>query len=185
MFATEGEAKRFFVERIVAQAVAEGTPLSRAQRWMLSHSESDPEFVVDPQLVTECGSEISDEHYETKVADLLKRSYERDVASGAAARDLYREAQARLAGGDHYLLLMINQALGPVSSGRRAGGPIGFFLLAVPGAIGLLMAIALAWGLLGEHALSARQTTVAATMAVILAVGGVYLMRLWNRERRQ
>ena len=123
--------------------------------------------------------------YETKVADLLKRSYKRDVASGAAARGLYREAQAKLAEGDHYLLLMIDRVLGPAPSARGTGGPIGFVLLAVPGSLGLLMAVALAWGLLVKRAFSAGQATDAATMAVILAVGGVYLMRLWNRERRQ
>jgi hypothetical protein len=47
-----------------------------------------------------------------------------------------------------------------------------------------LVAVCLAWGLLVKRAFLPRHATDAATMAVILAVGGVYLMRLWNRERR-
>jgi hypothetical protein len=184
MFATEGEAKRFFIEKIVAQAVGEAAPLSPAQRWMLGFSESDPAFVIDPQLVADRESEISDEDYETKVADLLTRSYERDVVSGAAARSLYREAQARLAEGDHYISLMIDRALGPAPSGGRPGKAIRFVLLVIPGAIGLLIAACLAWGLLVQRAFSPRAATDAAQVAAILAAGGVYLMWLWTRERR-
>jgi hypothetical protein len=41
MLSTQGQAKRFFVERIVAQAALEQLPLSDAQRRMLSWSESE------------------------------------------------------------------------------------------------------------------------------------------------
>jgi hypothetical protein len=183
-FATQSEAKRFLIEKIVAQAVAEGTPLSRAQQWMLSFSESDPHFVVDHQLVEEHEAEIDDNAYETKIAGLLKRSYQREVASSTAARGLYRAARARLAEGDHYLLLMVDQALGPVSPGRIVSGPIGFLFLVVPGAIGIAIAVGLAWALL-KRGFSAREATDVATVAVMLAVGGVYLMWLWIRERRR
>lgn len=63
MFSSQGQAKRFFVEKIVAQAAPEGHPLSVNERQMLSFSESDPEFVVDPVLVTTLAAEISDEDY--------------------------------------------------------------------------------------------------------------------------
>ena len=79
---------------------------------MLSFSESDPEFVVNPALVSKLAAEISDKEYEAKVAGLLKRAYQRDVARDSAERDTYREAYAVLSQGDHYLLIMINQALG-------------------------------------------------------------------------
>jgi len=46
-FASQRQAKQFFVERIVAQARREGLPLSSDEEWMLSFSESDPEFAVD------------------------------------------------------------------------------------------------------------------------------------------
>jgi len=79
---------------------------------MLSFSESDPEFVVDPALVNKLAAEISDEDYERKIAGLLKRAYQRDLARDSAACDMYREAYAVLNQGDHYLLIMINHALG-------------------------------------------------------------------------
>jgi hypothetical protein len=59
---------------------------------MLSFSESDPEFVVDPELVQKLEAEISDEDYEAKVAGLVRRSYERDVAQDNGARNMYRQA---------------------------------------------------------------------------------------------
>ena len=112
MFTSQGEAKRFFAEKIVTQAVTDGTPLSDAERQMLSFSESDPEFVVSPALVEKLQAEISDEDYEAKVAGLLERSWRRDVESDSNARDVYREAFTVLSQGDHHLLVMINRALG-------------------------------------------------------------------------
>ena len=112
MITSQGQAKRFFVEKIVAQAVADGQPPSEAERYMLSFSESDPEFVVDPALVDQLAEEISDEDYEAKVVGLLERSWTHDVQSDTTARDSYREAYAVLSQGDHYLLVMIDRALG-------------------------------------------------------------------------
>jgi len=193
MFVTEGEAKRLLVEKIVARAAAEGNPLSSAQRWMLSFSESDPEVAVDPDLVARCEAEISADEYEAKVTGLLQRSYEHDLTSGSVARDLYREAHAKLAEGDHYLLVMVAAALGPPRAAWRAvsTGPIAalrslgwFALLALPGTLGLLLAAVLAWGLIWERTFSAPQTMVVALVAMVLAAGGAYLIRLWHRERR-
>jgi hypothetical protein len=111
LFASQGQAKRFFVDKIVAQAAAEGSPLSDAERQMLSFSESDPEFVVDPALVRQLEAEISDQQYEAKVAGLVQRSYERDAAHDNGTRDAYRDAYTVLRQGDHYLLVMIDRAL--------------------------------------------------------------------------
>ena len=74
MFASQGQAKRFFVEKIVAQATREGRPLSENERWMLSFSESDPEFVVDATRVRALEAEIPDAEYERKVAGLADRA---------------------------------------------------------------------------------------------------------------
>ena len=112
MFATQTEAKRFFVERVLAQARAEQIRLSLAEQAMLSWSESDPAFTPDPRLVEELGAEISDKDYETKVAGLLERSYQRDLRSDSAATDTYREAYSVLTQGDHYLVVMVRRALG-------------------------------------------------------------------------
>lgn len=111
IFTTQGQAKRFFVDKIAAQAAREGTPLSDAERQMLSFSESDPEFVVDPALVGKLQAEISDEDYEAKVAGLIERSWKRDVEADSDAGNVYREALTMLSQGDHYLLIMLRRAL--------------------------------------------------------------------------
>ena len=112
MFSTQTEAKRFFVEKVLAQARAEQMQLSPAEQAMLNWSESDPAFTPDPALVEELATEISDEDYETKVAGLLERSYQRDVGSDGAVRERYRRAYSVLTQGDHYLIVMIRRALG-------------------------------------------------------------------------
>jgi hypothetical protein len=104
VFTSQGQAKRFFVDKVIAQAATEGQRLSEAERRMLSFSESDPEFAVDPAHVEQLAAEISDEDYEAKVAGLIERSCERDVASESAALESYREAYAALKQGDHYPL---------------------------------------------------------------------------------
>ena len=88
-----------------------GIALSEAERQMLSFSESDPEFVVETALVEKLAAEISDEDYEAKIAGLIERSCERDVASDGEALESYREAYGRLNQGDHYLLIMLERGL--------------------------------------------------------------------------
>ena len=112
MFTSQGQAKRFFIEKIVAQAQNDGTPLSDSERQMLGFSESDPECVVNPDVVEKLQREISDEDYEAKVARLLERSWNRDVETDSTARDVYKHAFSVLSQGDHYLLLMIERAIG-------------------------------------------------------------------------
>jgi hypothetical protein len=108
---TQTEAKRFFVDRVLEQARSEHVGLSKAERQMLSWSESDPDFAADPRLVEQLAAEISDSEYERKVAGLLERSYARDVAADRNARSRWREAYSVLSQGDHYLLVMIKQAV--------------------------------------------------------------------------
>jgi hypothetical protein len=111
VFSTEGQAKRFFVERIVAQASFEQLPLSDAERRMLSWSESDPEYKVDVSLPAQLQAEMSDEDYEAKIGGLVQRAYERDAAGDSGASQRYKDAHSVLKQGDHYLLIMIEQGL--------------------------------------------------------------------------
>ena len=107
-FATQTEAKRFFVQQIVDQASRDGTVLSDPERYMLSWSESDPDFTIDQKLSAVFEQDTSDAEFEDKVADLIKRAYEQN----SSLKDRYRSARAKLAEGDHYLLVMIDRALG-------------------------------------------------------------------------
>jgi hypothetical protein len=117
MFKTQGEAKRFFVEKVLDQAEFEDTPLSHAERQMLLWSESDPEFELSAEqldaLVDELALEMSDEQYEWKIARLLARGYERDVGAGKHVRfSVWKAAYSKLSEGDHYILVMIDETLG-------------------------------------------------------------------------
>jgi hypothetical protein len=130
LFASQGQAKSFFVDRIAEQARAEGSPLSPNQQWMLRFSESDPDFVVDPIRVNQVDAEISDSDYETKITSLLERAYERDTKADPAVAAKYREASEILHQGDHYLLIMIDRAIGDRLGSRArttlSRTPLGF-----------------------------------------------------------
>ncbi len=111
MFTSQGQAKRFFVDKIVAQAAKEGHLLSENERWMLSFSESDPEFTVDHTRVAALAAELPDAEYEEKVAGLARRACAADMASHPDALATYREALRVLREGDHYIVIMLDAGL--------------------------------------------------------------------------
>jgi hypothetical protein len=111
-FASQGQAKRFFVERIVAQAKREGLPLSSDEEWMLSFSESDTEFAVEVGRVNALEAVIPESDYEAKIAGLAHRACETDLATSPSMLADYKEAFRALNRGDHYLLIMLKQGLG-------------------------------------------------------------------------
>ena len=111
-FDSQGAAKGFVVAKIIEQAEREQIVLSAAERHMLSWSESDPDFVPDPTLAEAQEREISEAEFETKVAGLIRRAYDRDIAADGDARSLYRAARSKLNEGDHYILVMMDHALG-------------------------------------------------------------------------
>jgi hypothetical protein len=106
------EARRFFIDRVIAEAERQGIPLSTNERKMLNWSEVEPGCVADSELAEALANEISDEAYEAKVSRLLEAAYKRETATDAAARDLYRGAYSVLKRGDYYLMVMIEEALG-------------------------------------------------------------------------
>jgi hypothetical protein len=112
MVATQSEAKRFFADKVIQRARTESVPLSDAERRMLLWSESDPEFKVDPQLVEQLATEMSDAEYDMKVAGLLNRAFLADVTVDPQARDEWKLARLVLKQGDHYILVMIDQGVG-------------------------------------------------------------------------
>ena len=110
-FASETEARLFFVERIVQQAQRDGVSLSDNEREMLLWSESAPDSVADPMLAERLAAEISDADYESKIVGLLERSFKRDVAADPGAKHEWRAALSALSRSDHYVLIMIDEAV--------------------------------------------------------------------------
>jgi hypothetical protein len=109
--ASESQAKHFFIDKIVAQAEREGSPLSDDERWMLGFSEYDPEFVVDVARVERFENQVPEDEYEAKIAGLIARACERDIASDRAALESYRHAYHVVNRGDHYLTIMLKPGL--------------------------------------------------------------------------
>jgi hypothetical protein len=113
MFQTQTEARQFFIERLIRQANFERVPLSDDEREMLLWSESAPDSVSDPELATRLAASISDADYESKMAGLLSRSFAEDVSGDTSAQQLWQDARAVLKKGDHYILIVIDKAVGP------------------------------------------------------------------------
>jgi hypothetical protein len=111
-FATETEARQFFVEKIVQQAQSEGVSLCEDEQQMLLWSESAPDSVADAALAERLAAEIPDAEYESKIVDLLRRSFDAETAIEPAAKEVWGTALSVLSRGDHYILVMINEALG-------------------------------------------------------------------------
>jgi len=112
-------AKRFFMDRIIAEAERQGIPLSNNERRMLNWSEVEPGCESDPDLAEALESEISDQAYEAKICGLLEAAYERELSADAAAKESYRAAYSVLKRGDYYVMIMIEQALGAKLRPRR------------------------------------------------------------------
>lgn len=152
MVHSQAEAKRFVVDRVVSQAQVERVPLSDAERKMLSWSESDPDFVADTTLAEQLASEMSDEDYEKKIAGLLARHFAAEVAARPEARSEWKHAAAVLREGDHYISIMLDDAIGSrLKRWGMAGGDVTSPANEVlqPAASGLLQVVLFAVALFG------------------------------------
>jgi hypothetical protein len=153
---------------------------------MLRFSESDPDFQVDPDDVMRLEAEISDTVYERKVSGLIKRSFARDIKADPGARVIYREAYAELSKGDHYLLIMLRQALGASAPHgvSQLVAKTGLFVVLVPTtAISMLFAAALIGSSLVNIGKDPRIGAIIMAIGLVCAGASFYLVRLMIRER--
>lgn len=111
-FLSESRAKAFFVDRIIKQAESEGVPLSKAQCYMLSWSETDPSFIQDPELNAQFEAELPQADYEKMIQGLIERMYKDDIKKDKELKETYKEAYKTLNKGDHFILIMIKAAIG-------------------------------------------------------------------------
>jgi len=109
---TQTEARQFFVNKVIQQADSDGMALSNDERQMLFWSESAPDSVADPKLAERLAKEISDSDYEAKITGLLRRSLAAEIARDSRSKDLWQQAWSVLKEGDHYILVMIDEAVG-------------------------------------------------------------------------
>lgn len=107
-------------------------------------------------------------------------------------RAQYLEAYRTLRKGDHYLLVMIEQALGPALQSSDAGAghwsvlsSIGLFVgLVMPGTFALVMAAGVARVGFTEAG-STGEILISVLAPLFLGGAGVYLIYLWRRERNR
>jgi hypothetical protein len=111
-FSDQYDAKKFFVDKVIAQACKEGSPLSEAQKYMLNWTEVEEGFEIDDRLSEIFHSETTDKEYEERISSLLKHAYHDDISVDASAKQTYRNAYKAMKNNDHYILIMIKDALG-------------------------------------------------------------------------
>jgi hypothetical protein len=112
LFSSQFEGKKFFVDKVISQALKEGIALSEAEKYMLQWTEVEEGFLIDEKLNEKFREETTDEEYEKKIRFLLKRAYESDVAVNPRIKEMYHSAYDALRDGDHYILIMVKDALG-------------------------------------------------------------------------
>ena len=110
-FADQFAAKAFFVDRIVARANEERKPLTRAEAYQLNWTEVEPGCETVPELDAEFERETNSADYEEKIKGLIERAYLADVDADPGAIDRYRAAYDLLSKHDHYVLIMIGDAI--------------------------------------------------------------------------
>jgi hypothetical protein len=100
------EAKDFLVQQTAEQAQREGVSFSDLERRMMYFTESD-DVVENPiSLNEEFESQYDTAEYESKIAGLLGRAYNRLKEEGSHAIQTWDEAIRELKQGDHYILVM-------------------------------------------------------------------------------
>jgi len=105
-------AKTFFINKINFQADRVGVPLTDAEKYILSWSESDPNFVPNQALTEQFKQETSDGEFESKIVTLLQAAFSADATNGITPKERYREAYFELKKEDDYILVMVDAALG-------------------------------------------------------------------------
>jgi hypothetical protein len=123
-FTTAEEAKQFFIEKVVEQTEREGVRLSDVERKMLRWTEVYPILGLPPAKLKKINEEFEQQYdsseYESKIADLMSRAYARDLGDGLGEN--WKGAYAVLSKQDHYILVMLEQALGSKLKRKRFFG---------------------------------------------------------------
>jgi hypothetical protein len=103
------EAKDFLVQEIVAEAQAEGTPLSDLERRMLYFTESG-DTVEDPAALNkQFTAQYDTAEYEKKISRLVAHAYRKINRGSLEKLRLWNDALRVLRKGDHYILVFCKQ----------------------------------------------------------------------------
>jgi hypothetical protein len=111
-FATTREAKEFLVGKITDQARRAGISLSDVERKMLHFSETDRMAPDVSDANTTFDRDYDQARYEKKIVKIVRQLRARERRETVGDRDFWNEAVQKLREGDHYLMVMIEDAGG-------------------------------------------------------------------------
>ena len=135
-FATTQEAKQFLVDKIAEQAQRSGIALSDVERKMLYFSETDWTLPEIAEVNATFEREYDQSQYENKISKIVRELRARLRRENAGDFDVWNSAIQKLCDGDHYLMVMVQQA-------GSVGRPRGEFVKLVASAL-LICAVLLA-----------------------------------------
>ncbi|HWG20897.1 MAG TPA: hypothetical protein VG225_10230 [Terracidiphilus sp.] len=107
MSSSVAKAKGFVIDRVLEQARQDGISLSELEVRMLGFAETTAS-AKDVEAAAAFERENDDEQYESTIADLLRKVYDRDVA--ASRKEEWDRSLDDLADEDLYLLVMLEKA---------------------------------------------------------------------------
>ncbi|PWU12343.1 MAG: hypothetical protein C5B51_00790 [Terriglobia bacterium] len=138
-FATVRDAKEFLIGRIADEAQREGIAVSEVERKMLYFSETGWTLPDIAEVNETFDREYDQEHYEHKIAKLIRSLRVRHRRDNADEFDAWTEAVEKLRDGDHYLLVVIEKA----GVAERPRGDLVRLIVIALAISGVLVAIAL------------------------------------------
>ena len=108
-FQTGAEAKEYFVDQIVREAARQEVPLAELERQILYFTETAPD--AKPEFLEQSArfdSQYDMEEFEGKICNLLRGAWQH---ADTDVRENLRAAYEALRKEDHYILVMIREAL--------------------------------------------------------------------------
>lgn len=109
-FTTARDAKEFIVNRIAAEALRQGVPLSEVERKMLYFSETAWTLPDMAEVNAAFDQEYDQAEYEERITKLTNKLLANARADDQEELDAWTEAVRTLSKEDHYLLVMVPAA---------------------------------------------------------------------------
>jgi cell division protein FtsI/penicillin-binding protein 2 len=107
-FRSVREAKDFLADKIAAEAVQEGTPLTEVERKMLYFSETGWTLPDMAEASADFDRDYNQDEYEQKIAGIVRGIQAGDEGRSEEEKEAWYQAVLKLCDGDHYLLVLID-----------------------------------------------------------------------------
>lgn len=105
------QAKEFLISQVVEEAKRKDVPLSELERKMLYFTETEESLPDMLEVNDQFEREFETSAYEKKIAGLICSAFERDRRESSEGEQRWKQAISDLRNEDHYLLVMVDQAM--------------------------------------------------------------------------